>query len=204
MKSESFGKIKEVINENLISNRKQVLKVLAVLVVIIAAVFIRVANNNRDSVEIDTVETGKKSTQIESCIYVDISGEVKNPGIYKLDSQTRLYELIDKAGGLTKHADIDQINQAESIEDGQKIIIPTEATSENSDNASAEQTLNGKININTASETELMELPGVGAAIASRIVEYRGGSRFRTIEDLKNVSGIGDKTFEKMKDLIQI
>lgn len=174
MKSESFDKIKEVINENLISDRKQVLKVLAVLVVIIAAVFIRVANNNRDSVEIDTVETGKKSTQIESCIYVDISGEVKNPGIYKLDSQTRLYELIDKAGGLTKHADIDQINQAESVEDGQKIIIPTEATSGNSGNASAEQTSNGKININTASETELMELPGVGAAIASRIVEYRG------------------------------
>ena len=100
----------------------------------------------------------------------------------------------------------DAINQAELVTDGQKILIPSKME----EGASAEETAgtekstdNGKININQADSTMLQEIPGVGPATADKIIQYREvNGRFQTIEDLKNVSGIGDKTFEKMKDKV--
>ena len=142
-------------------------------------------------------------------MYVDISGCVKSPGIYKIKRNTRLFEVIELAGGLTKDADYNGFNQAEHIEDGDKIIIP--AKNQESDSASASQgnnataSNNGKININTADSAALQEIPGVGPATAEKIISYREtNGRFRNKEDLMNVSGIGEKTFEKMKDMITI
>ena len=140
-------------------------------------------------------------------IYVDIGGQVKNPGVYTVKEGTRLFEVIEKAGGLTEDAFIEQVNQAEAVTDGQKIVIPSE---EDVQQSLPPQTPSGKdgsglVNINAADSQTLQEIPGVGPATAEKIIAYRTeNGRFSSIEDLKNVSGIGDKTFEKMKDKITV
>ena len=146
-------------------------------------------------------------SQAESkMLVVDISGCVNMPGVYETDEGTRLHEIIELAGGLTKDADIDAINQAELVTDGQKILIPSKNEIGNGAGrtTNAESSINnGKININQADSAALQEIPGVGPAIADNILKYRevNGS-FQRIEDLKNVSGIGEKTFEKLKHKI--
>ena len=141
-------------------------------------------------------------------IVVDIAGCIKNPGVYEIAEGKRLYEVIELAGGLTKEADTTQINQAEILYDGQKILIPEIVEYDSSSgNAglSAAITSDGRVNINLADSSELQEIPGVGPATAEKIIRYReSNGRFVIIEDIKNVDGIGDKTFEKIKDMITV
>ena len=153
----------------------------------------------------DQAESDGKTAAAQ--IYVDIGGQVKNPGVYTVKEGTRVFEVIEKAGGLTEDAFIEQINQAEAVTDGQKIVIPS---SEDVQQSLMPQTASGKdssglVNINSADSQTLQEIPGVGPATAEKIIAYRTeNGRFSSIEDLKNVSGIGDKTFEKMKDKITV
>lgn len=153
----------------------------------------------------DQAESDGKTTAAQ--IYVDIGGQVKNPGVYTVKEGTRVFEVIEKAGGLTEDAFIEQINQAEAVTDGQKIVIPS---SEDVQQSLMPQTASGKdssglVNINSADSQTLQEIPGVGPATAEKIIAYRTeNGRFSSIEELKNVSGIGDKTFEKMKDKITV
>ena len=144
-------------------------------------------------------------------IYVDIGGCVVNPGVYTVKSGTRLFEIIEKAGGLTSDADIDSINRAEEVYDGQKILIMSknlEGDGLNQYSGGGQQMMqnaDGKININYADSNTLQEIPGVGPATAQKIIEYRDNiSKFKTIEDIKNVSGIGDKTYESLKEYITV
>lgn len=150
----------------------------------------------------------------DGMIFVDIGGAVKTPMLAELPDGSRVDDAIKAAGGLRDEADMTSINRAEFLVDGQKIFIPSYALDEDgniiesagvSDNAAgaAAQTgaQEGKVNINTADSDQLQTLNGVGPATAQKIIDYRDSSgRFTTIEDLKNVSGIGDKTFEKIKD----
>lgn len=117
---------------------------------------------------------------------------------------TRLYEVVQMAGGLTKDADIDAINQAELVTDGQKILIPGKANENHSGNTiSGTISQNGKININHADNMTLQQIPGIGPATAEKIIQYREtNGLFKTIEDIKNIEGIGEKTFKKMEDKI--
>lgn len=149
----------------------------------------------------ETQETSEKSLN-SGVIYVDISGCVNNPGVYEFKSGARVFHVIEEAGGLTEDANIDDLNRAEEIVDGQKIVI----YSKNSDEKSSyEETSSGKISINRADSAKLQEIPGVGPATAQKIIEYREQfGRFNKIEDIKNVSGIGDKTFESMKEYITV
>ncbi len=157
----------------------------------------------------ETTEGDKEQTTQVSELIVDISGCVKTPGVYEISDGTRLHSVIEMAGGLTKDADIDAINQAELVTDGQKILIPAKVDTPNDGGTgvASGDVMNGltnsKININQADSTALQEIPGVGPATADKIIQYRDDNgRFQTIEDIKNVSGIGEKTFEKMKDKI--
>ncbi len=140
-------------------------------------------------------------------IYVDISGAVEKPGVYDVKEGTRVFEVIEMAGGLTSEADIDGFNRAEEVFDGQKLTIPEKISEEAGGGAiaSAGVTSSGLININRATAEELDEIPGVGPSTAEAIIRYReeNGS-FRKKEDIKNVSGIGDKTYEKMADKITV
>lgn len=160
-----------------------------------------------DTSDGESGENELKVVQKEPAVLVvDISGCVKTPGVYETLDGTRLHEVIKLAGGLTQNADIDAINQAEPVSDGQKILIPAKTEAGKDDDGTASGVMSaskGKININQADITGLQEIPGVGPATADKIIQYReSNGRFQSIEDLKNVSGIGDKTFQKMKDRI--
>ncbi len=173
-----------------------------------------------DSTESSTALAGAAGSTI---IYVDIGGEVNSPGVYELSEGTRLFQLIEKAGGLTDDADIDVINRAETVYDGQKILIAsTEETMSSAEKAgskaatdigggaavdsnSAYSSGNSKVNINTAGSVDLQTIPGIGPSKAERIIEYRSSNGyFKSIEDIKNISGIGDKTFDNIKKYITI
>ena len=149
---------------------------------------------------------------------VHITGEVKKSGVVKIKEGSRIEDIIEASGGLTENADITNVNLAFVVEDGMKIRIPSvneEKTDEDyitedsgkgviiSDDINSIS--NSIININTASESELEQLPGIGPSISSRIVEYRNkNGKFKSIEDIKNVTGVGDSKFEKIKDLIKV
>lgn len=139
-----------------------------------------------------------------SYIYVDISGCVQAPGVYKVEMGTRLFQLIEKAGGLTEEADIREVNRAEEVMDGQKVTIYSLDERDES-RQPYESDRAGKVNINKADESELQTVPGIGPATAQKIIEYRqSNGRFKSPEDIKNVKGIGEKTFETMKEYITV
>ena len=155
-------------------------------------------------------ETGMTETEIP--IYADICGAVKNPSVYELKEGARIFELIKKAGGLQEEADLTTINQAEKVTDGMKVRVYTkeeakELTLPVSVNSSEEgtKTQEQKININCADPSELTELPGIGSTRAADIIAYRTEhGRFLTIEEIMNVTGIKESTFQKIKDQIVV
>ena len=146
----------------------------------------------------------------EGQIYVDIDGEINKPGVYIVSEGTRLFQIIELAGGLTDKASTDSINRAEAVYDGQKIIILStdKGGIENNDGNTKNKSsgiVNGRVNINTADAVTLQTIPGIGPSKAARIIQYRNTSgRFKKPEDIKNVTGIGDKTFESIKDYITV
>ena len=167
--------------------------------------------NPDDLLEEDGIEQVYDMDIENNMIMVHISGEVYKPGIVEIESGKRLIDVVELAGGLKKDADLDRINLAKKLSDEEKIYIPkigeevsTEIgtiTHTVGDTNSKEST---KVNINTCDKGELISLPGIGDVIADRIIEYRFTNQFKSIEDIKSVSGIGDKKFEGIKELIKI
>lgn len=123
---------------------------------------------------------------------VEVKGEVKNPGIVTLKWEGTAEDAIEEAGGLTNNADIQSISLIEQLSPDTVLIIPSI------------QDAKDLVSINSASLDELDTLPGVGPSIAQRIIDYRKEQPFRSLEDLKDVKGIGDKTFEKLKEQISL
>lgn len=164
-----------------------------------------------------------KEENLSDKIYVDIGGSVLNPGVYEVKHGTRLFKVIELAGGLLENANVTNINQAKEVFDGEKIIIPNvydEFDSQNSpdeNNSSKECDQNGqpnytysagdedKININMADANSLQTIPGIGPSKANKIIEYRKiNGPFKSIDELKNISGIGEKTFDDIKAFLSI
>ena len=151
----------------------------------------------------DTTEETEKKTEI----YVQISGAVADPGVYTFPADSRVYELIEAAGGLLPEAYDVSLNQAERLSDGQKIQVDTtgEAAEGLAPTEESSSTSDGKVNINTASVEELTSLKGIGQTRAESIVAYRQEhGAFAAVEDLKAVSGIGDATYQKIADAITV
>lgn len=202
------------------SKREKILIMIIAMLIIIIFIFrnpsddLNVAKENNLVIindESKTVEEEKNNEEIPYEIIVHISGQVYQPGIYRLFSGDRVIDVVNLAGGLTKEADLDKINLARKISDEDKIYIPKigEDINVNSNNSSPEfieskDDLNStsKININTCSKEELVSLPGIGDVLADRIIEYRNKTKFNEIEDIKKVAGIGDAKFNSIKDLI--
>lgn len=186
-------------------------------------------NNQEQNLEIkeeiktnDQIENNSNERQLEKNenIIVHVSGAVNKEGIVELKNNSRIIDAIDKAGGLKDEADITNINLAYIIEDGMKIHIPSKEEKEstiivesNIDSGTVEQSneiksnnnKKLKININTATKTDLETLPGIGESTALKIIEYRKEKgKFKLIEDIKQVNGIGENKFNKIKELITV
>jgi competence protein ComEA len=138
-------------------------------------------------------------------IMVDIKGSIEKPGVYEALEGERVIDLITRAGGLTDQADETKINLAMVVEDEMVLYIPKIGEDTPSDIPSMPLTKSegGKININKAEASELETLPGIGPSKSAAIIEYRKtNGKFNSIEDIQSISGIGEKTFEKLKDKI--
>ena len=139
-------------------------------------------------------------------IYVHICGAVINPGVYQVPAGTRVYQALELAGGSSDDAYLSGINLADKLADGQKVYIPAEGENAEGilsiDSGDVQSVM---ININTASEAELMTLPGIGQSRAKDIINYRvKNGLFESIDDIMKVSGIKEAAFEKIKDLIKV
>lgn len=141
----------------------------------------------------------------DETIVVYISGEVENPGVYEVDSKTRLYEVVEEAGGLTIEADREKINLAQKLKDEGHYSIRKmgEDMGDGDDQEPEAEARDGRLDINRASGEELKTLPGIGEKTAQKIIDYRERVKsFKSIGDIQNVSGIGEKKYDQIKDLI--
>ncbi len=213
-------------------NKKQKLMIICMALMIIIAFLYYIYTKDSDTyvseeefVEQNEVEHAEENTVQEENqkIFVHVSGAVNKEGVFELKENSRISDAIQQAEGLKENADTKSINLAFKLEDGMKIYIPYigENTEEQTQNAQNDETSkyvtsssgtidktqskeeNGKININTATQTQLETLPGIGPSTSLKIINYReehGG--FQSIEELKEVSGIGDVKYENIKDFI--
>ncbi|MCK8815903.1 helix-hairpin-helix domain-containing protein [Natroniella sulfidigena] len=186
---------------------------LAVAVVVVSVML--VARNNQfsaqESIEIDSnieeteVKTGQELAEPQEKddkMFIHLGGAVVEPGVYEIEEGTRLYQVIEQAGGPTDDADLDAINLVDQLRDGTRVMIPTQGSTAmgNEENVN---TASNKVNINTAAQNELEELEGVGPALAERIIEYRRqNGNFSELTELKQVSGIGSRTFDNLESQI--
>ncbi|MBQ7942751.1 MAG: helix-hairpin-helix domain-containing protein [Lachnospiraceae bacterium] len=167
--------------------------------------------NEQDTIavqqEITTDETVAETVSV-SLLYVYVCGAVQNPGVYEVPEGSRLYEVVEYAGGMLEEADDMYLNLAREVKDGEQIVILTSEQTRTSDGSvlteSASQA-SGLVNINTASVEELMTLSGIGESRAEAIIEYREkNGEFETIDAIMRISGIKEALFEKIKDKITV
>lgn len=215
---------------------KNFLKYWYLPLIVLVMIFVYVINNssNNDNVYASNgVEANEKKDEDKNVLvskyYVDIKGEVKNPGIYEVSSDARINDVIKLSGGLTKNADVSIINLSKKVMDEMVIKIYSKkevSDAKNSINKEPEvieiikeiekecvcpvssdtntnNSKDGKININTATKEELMTIPRIGESKADIIIEYRNNKKFENIDEIKNISGIGDKLFESIKEYIE-
>lgn len=202
-------------------DKQKTIKIAIAIVVSILAM-IYYFSNKQETTTYDNVlssdvivenKTEEKTIEEKSVIKVYVTGEVMAPGVIELEEGARIQDAIEGAGGIKAEANLKDINLAYEVADGEKIYIPNgseiveevseQASSGSSSNSSSNS--NGKININKATATELTSVPGIGESTAQKIIAYREeNGKFKTIEDIKNVSGIGDSKYNSMKDSISV
>lgn len=202
------------LEEFIAGNKDMLIKVAAAVVLVVAAFFIFLLNGEDEketTIEDEAAVVVKEEEAKIAHIYVDIGGEVMNPMVAELEEGSRVEDAIQAAGGVTDRADLTDINRAAFVEDGEKIFVPTLPELAETGEADAETGeilpvySDDRININTADSDELQQLNGVGPVTAEKIISYREeNGRFSAIEDIMNVSGIGEKTFEKFREDIKV
>ena len=200
---------------NNINKNQLIIAGIVITMIIIVAIYIfsikPQTNENYENLEIE--EVSKTEEKVETTkIKVHIAGSVVTEGIIELEEGARVADAIKEAGGTTADANTKKINLAQKLQDGQKIYIPNqneteEDIMENLGEIIEENSINSssKVNINTATQTELELLTGIGPSIASKIISYRKeNGKFKTIEDIKNVPGIGEAKFNSIQDQITV
>lgn len=186
--------------------------IIALMLLTVVMYVVKSNDNNMEEIETkneEILEEVKEKNQI----IVHVTGQVKNSGVVSLEEGARVVDAIYSAGGETVDADLNKLNLAYILNDGDKIYVPkkedsqteyiTSGAGENVSSSNAQSSDSKIININTATVDELSTLSGIGKAIAERIVAYRmQNGKFENIEDIKNVTGIGDSKFNNIKDEI--
>lgn len=204
-------------------NKKYIILIIILGTTIFVFIYFNLKNENdftkidmsqfENKIEEESENKIEESDEKEEKIKIHITGEVNVQGIIELKEGDRIADAIEEAGGITDKADVTKINLAYTLEDGQKLYIPSIEDKEivekegifESEDLLKNEEKNKKVNINKATEEELQKINGVGPSLASKIIKYRKeNGNFKTIEDLKNVSGIGDKKFEGIKDYIRV
>ena len=209
-------------------NKKKILIIVVISVIALGGISYYFLQNEEEGeyIDLDVLENNVENIvqneiiQETPKIIVHISGQVVNPGVISLEENSRIIDAINASGGLTSEADITKVNLAYVLEDAQKIYIPSKNDKDDSENisggsegiiitGSGNLEVKGQeklmVNINIASQEELEKLPGIGSSIAIRIVSYRKeNGKFNSIEDIKNVSGIGEAKFNNIKSYISV
>ena len=176
---------------------------IVIAIVVIGLYFYKESKNvytYDDTLAVTTENEEETEDEENEEITIHIIGEVKYPGIVILKSGQRIVDAIEAAGGETEEADLNKLNLAQLLNDGDKIYVPNEIE-DYKDTTGKSST----VNLNTATLEELTSLPGIGESTAQKIIDYRKqNGKFKTIEDLKNVSGIGESKFDNIKDKITV
>jgi len=185
-------------------------KVFIVILILIAIFACYILNQNTDD-EYENIYYAEENLITEEKetvekLKIHVIGEVVNSGMYEVEEGARIDDIIKIAGGTTENVDLNKVNLAYEVSDGEKIYIPSIFDEEMEYNVSNGNTnSSGKININKANAEELEKITGIGEALAKRIIDYREeNGKFSSIEDLKNVSGIGDKKFESIREQVVV
>ena len=206
-----------------IKDNKKILIILLIITLLIGGLIYFFRLDNKDNEDITYIETTTKlveETKVNN--YVDVKGSVKKPGVYEFKENDRVIDAIKLAGGLTKNADTSNINLSKKLKSEMVIVINTKSELKNNNNLTCdavctrevievnncietENKTNNKININTADINKLTELYCIGESKAKTIIEYRTtNGLFKNIEDIKNISGIGESLYNKIKDKITV
>ncbi len=192
------------------NNKKKVIG--SIIIVIIFITFLITGYFiSKPSKDLNAKEVFNESSVVESKDVKDmtvyINGEVKKPGVYKLKSGSRVEELVNNAGGFNETADKFKLNLAKKLKDEDYIYVDKKSdanTSTSPSSLNSGKGSDGKININTATKDQLKTIPGIGEVTAQKIIDYREkNGAFPSVEDLKKVGRIGDKSLEKIKDKIE-
>lgn len=207
--------------KSIFKNKKFVIFI-GLIIFMLGGIFYYVKNDNKVSEDVVLVTKKVSSTKVSNKkMYVDIKGSVKNPGVYEFKENDRVIDAINYAGGLNKYANTSNINLSQKLSSEMVIYVFSNKEIEDGSKASSCSTICGvnvievnncvdennssdKVNINNATLEELMTLTGIGESKAKNIIAYREKEKFKTIEDIKNISGIGDALFEKIKDRIVV
>ena len=179
---------------------------IVIAIVVIGLYFYKESKNDYtydDTLAVTTENEEETKDEEKEEITIHIIGEVKYPGIVILKSGQRIVDAIEAPGGETEEADLNKLNLAQILNDGDKIYVPnkTDEIEDYKDTTGESST----VNLNTATLEELTSLPGIGESTAQKIIDYRRqNGKFKAIEDLKNVSGIGESKFDNIKDKITV
>ena len=195
--------------------KKSMLVLLAVVALAAGGAFYAGYCGQDDAVELDAGAAPVREMSVkESEIVVYVAGAVNHPGVVRLAEGARAKDAVDACGGFLPTADTSGVNLAQKLKDGVQVTVPEKApvaaegrAAQGAPTASgaARSSPDGMVNINTADEKELDKLPGIGPAMAKRIIEYRTeNGAFQSPEEIKRVKGIGDAKYEKMKDKIAL
>lgn len=194
--------------------KKSMLVLLAVVALAAGGAFYAGMHGQEEAVTLDAGTTPQaKAPAKESEIVVYVAGAVNRPGVVQLAEGARAKDAVDACGGFLPTADTNGVNLAQKLKDGMQVTVPekspqgtaVQGAAGGAQAGAAKSLPEGMVNINTADEKELDKLPGIGPAMAKRIVEYRmENGAFQAPEEIKRVKGIGDAKYEKMKDKIAL